>query len=274
MDPTPEGDLDLAALRPKGGLTARLMFDGAWTVLTILGLVFAAVGVGTIFVGIHMVSVEKRYEREGKTVKGTVASKDTYTTRSTTGTGRRRRTRTSRHYRVDYAFTAEDGTRHSGRKNIPSGAWHALEKGSDIDIEYIPAEPSRNRPVASRAGWKAWLIWLFPIGFGGAGLAMLAIVLRRARKYATLLAAGTLTKGAVDSKQVRRDITVNNRHPFDVHYTFALPDGTIQTGKDLVLDRAVADRLEPGTPVGVLYSPDRPDRCALFREKWLKFYQQ
>ena len=46
---TPSGELSLATMRPKGNLTLRLMFEGGRTVLTILGAVFALVGVGTVF---------------------------------------------------------------------------------------------------------------------------------------------------------------------------------------------------------------------------------
>jgi len=273
MASTPDGELDLTTLRPKSGLTARLMFDGGWTVLTILGLVFTAAGVGTIFLASFLISREQRYEREGRTVQGTVTRKDTYTTRSTTGTGRHRRTRTTTHYRVHYTFATEDGTRHSNHGNVPSRLWRSLSKGSSIEIEYLPDKPESNRPTASRAGWKAWLIVLFPVGFGGAGLLMLFFSVRRARKYAALLSNGRLTKAAVDRKEVRNDITINNRHPYDIHYTFALPDGTIQEGKDLILDRRITDSLEPGSPIGVIYMPADPSQCALFREKWMKFFQ-
>jgi hypothetical protein len=114
---------------------------------------------------------------------------------------------------------------------------------------------------------------LFPVVFGGAGLIMLVIVGRRARKYASLLANGTLTKAAVEEKRLRTDITVNSRHPYDIHYTFALPDGTIHAGKDMVLDQGLAAKMEPGSPIGVIYLPADPDKCAIFREKWLKFFQ-
>ncbi|MFW6162833.1 MAG: DUF3592 domain-containing protein [Planctomycetota bacterium] len=274
MDATPEGDLDLAALRPKGHLTLRLMFDGLWKAVTILGLIFALVGVGTVLVALHLVSAERQYEREGKIVKGTVTKKDTYTSRSRSGTGRRRRTRTRRHYRVYYTFEAPDGKTRSGRDTVSSGLWRSLGKGSAIDIQYLPSDPDRHRAAAAATGSKVWLVWLFPVGFGGAGLLMVGIAARRARKYAPLLRNGTLTRAAVDSKEMRTDITINKRHPHDIHYTFALPDGTVQTGKDLVLDQALAERLEPGSPIGIIYQPDHPERCALFRNKWLKFFEQ
>jgi hypothetical protein len=273
MASTPDGELNLAALRPKSGLTVRLMFSGGWSVLSLLGIVFALVGVGTLFVARYFISLERHYEREGRAVQGVVERKDTYTTRSTTGSGRRRRTRTKTHYRVHYSFTAADGVTRSGKGDIPSGLWHRLEKGSAIDIQYLASDPGRHRPAASASGKLVWLFVLIPAVFGGAGLLMLFFALRRARKVAGLLSRGTLTRGVVEEKALRRDITINNRHPFDIHYTFALPDGTVVTSKDLVLDRRVTDALEVGQPIGILYLPDDPDTSTLFRDQWMKFFQ-
>lgn len=270
METAPGNDLDLTTLRPKGHLTLRLMFDGAWTVLTVAGAIFALVGLVTVFVAAHLISLERRYEREGKVVQGTVESKDHYTTRSRS---RRGHSRTHHHYRVAYAFQAADGQTHKGKGEIARSLWNRLGRGSTIDVQYLPAKPSKNRPASAKSGALVWLFVLFPVGFGGAGLVMLAIVRRRAARHAGLLSNGTLTKGAVEEKKVRRDITINRRHPYDIHYTFALPDGTLQTGKDLILDAKLTDRLEPGDAVGVIYLPADPQQSSLFREKWMKHFQ-
>ena len=55
----PDSELNLATLRPKGALGLRLMFDGGWKVLTLLGLVFATVGLVMVFVAYYTISLEQ-----------------------------------------------------------------------------------------------------------------------------------------------------------------------------------------------------------------------
>jgi hypothetical protein len=273
MASAPDGELNLAALRPKSHLKLRLMFDGGWKWLTLIGVIFALVGIGTIFVAKYFIALEKRYEREGKTAMGTVTKKDTYTTTSSHGTGRRRRTTRTTHYRVYYEFTDAEAHKHSGKDNLSYSRWRELEAGSSIEIQYLPSDPAKNRPLAARHGKTIWFVVLFPVVFGGAGLVMLLIVGRRAAKHGRLLANGTLTRGVVEEKAERHDITINNRHPFSITYTFALSDGEVHTGKDLVTDLRFAAKLAQGEAVGVIYSPASPDECTLFREKWMKHFQ-
>jgi len=273
MATTPDGELSLAALRPKSCLMPRLMFEGAWKWLTLIGLVFGLVGVGTVFMAAFFISLEKRYEREGKTAAGTVTNKDTYVTTSSHGSGSRRRTTRTTHYRVYYDFTDASGNKHSGKDELSYSLWQQLQPGSSIEIQYLPDKPTQNRPTAARHGSAIWFVALFPVVFGGVGLVLLAIVGRRAARNSRLLANGTLTRGVVEEKTVRHDITINNRHPFSVTYTFALPDGEVHTGKDLVTDRAFAEKLDAGQPVGVIYLRGEPDTCTLFHEKWMKYFQ-
>jgi len=267
----PDGELNLATLRPKGALGLRLMFDGGWKVLTLLGLVFAIIGLVMVFVAYYTISLEQRYKREGQTVAGTVTAKDTYTTTHTSGTGRRRRRTTRRHYRVDYTFKDGQDKSHSGQGEIGSGKWHRLKTGDAIDIEYLPAEPSKNRPKGS--GALAWLIVIFPVAFGGGGLAMLYFARRHARRHASLLREGTLTRGVVEEKTPNMSMKINNRHPMDVTFTFALPDGEIHTGKEMVTNLKFAAKLQPGQPVGVIYMANEPDSCTIFRDKWTRFFR-
>lgn len=268
MAAMPDRELDLTTLKVKSGLTTRLMLDGGWAVLSILGLVFTTVGVATFFLASFMIGQEKRYEKEGRTVQGTVIKKGSYTSSSS----QRGTTRRSTHYCVDYTFTTEDGQERAGEGDIPHSLWRTLDQGSAIEVQYLPHRPSENRPLASSEGYVVWLFALFPLIFGGSGLVMLFFAVRRARKYASLLANGRLTKAAVDRKEVRRNMKINGRHPYDVHYTFVLTDGTTLTGTDLVLDED-ASRLEPGTLIGIIYQPADPGKCVIFQDKWRKFFQ-
>jgi len=256
MPPADESVLNLAALRPKSFLRLRLMFDGFWKVLTIIGLVFALTGAASGGLAAYFVHLEQRYRREGRT---------------TTASGTRRRT--TRHYRVSYTFTAPDGSTHAGRGNTPYSRWKSLKPGDRIKVQYLASEPSKNRLFGEGGNAARWLIVLFPIAFGCGGAVMLAIAARAAGRTAHLLANGVLTRGVVEEKAERKSITINGRHPYDITFTFSLADGTVHTGKALVTDIALAERLEPGTTIGAIYLPTNPDRCAVFNEKWRKYFR-
>ncbi len=114
---------------------------------------------------------------------------------------------------------------------------------------------------------------LFPTLFGGVGVVLLVVSSRHARQTAYLLAHGILAGGRVESKQERTSITINDRHPYDVTFSFSLADGTPRQGKTLVTDIKWAAQLAPGTPVGAIYLPDDPGRCAIFNARWRRFFR-
>lgn len=266
MAATQDGVLNLAALRPKGLLRLRLMFDGFWKWLTLIALLFTAIGVVAGGVAGYFVLLEVRYDREGHTATGKVTDKDTYATRSSDSNI------SSTHHRVAYTFTAPDGSVHSGRGETTQDRWEPLKPGDPIEVQYLASSPATNRLLGERTGGIEWLIVLFPLLFGGVGLILLLVCARSAGRTARLLARGILTRGVVQSKQERTSITINDRHPYDVTFTFSLADGTARTGTALVTDIKLAQRLEPGTPIGAIYLPDAPDQCAVFNERWRKHF--
>jgi len=247
--------------------SARLMLEGGWKWLTFLGMAFALATVVAALVAGYLISREKRFEREGETATATIHKKDSYT--STSGRSRR----TKRHYRIFYTFAAPEGKTRQGKGELSRGRWQKLEPGDKIEIQHLPSDPSQNRLVGSETGKMVWLVLLFPFGFGVASLIILGLVGRRAARHARLLANGVLTRGVVEEKRERRDITINNRHPYSVRYRFDLPTGESQTGKDLVTDLAFASKLAPDQPVGVIYLPEDPAKCTLFRDKWLRHFE-
>jgi hypothetical protein len=270
MTETSIGELSLSALRPKGNLKLRLMFDGGWKWLTMIGLIFALVAVGSFFVVLHAISVEQRFEKEAQEATAKIEKKDTYTTtEEDTESGH---THIVKHYRVFYTFGIPDGRSIEGKGELRRKRWESLSPGDSIQIEYLPSEPNRNRPIEARSGKLVRLMILLPAVFLAVSGVMLAIVGRRASKHGRLLSQGTLTEGTIEEKVERRDITINNRHPYTVRYVFELPDGESHAGKDLITDQDFAAKLMPGKPVGVIYLPGDPRKCTLFRDKWAKYF--
>jgi len=228
------------------------------------------VAVGSFFVVVHAISVEQRFEKEAQVTTATIDKKDTYTTtEEDSDTGHRR---TVRHYQVFYTFAIPEGQRTEGKGELRKYRWESLSRGDSIDIEYLPSDPKRNRPVETRSGKLVWLFVLLPVSFLAASVVMLAIVGRRAFKHGRLLSQGALTKGTIEEKTERHDITINNRHPYTIRYLFDLPCGESHRGKDLVTDLEFAAKLIPGKPVGVIYLPTDPSKCTIFRDKWTKYF--
>lgn len=270
MAAQPGKELDLSSLRPKGFLRLRLMFEGAWKILTLVGIVFglgAIVGAAVLY---FLIAEEQSYRREGVRAAATVTDKGTYRTRS----GDSGSQTTTTHYRVYYTFKDAGGASHAGKGDVERELWDQLQPGGTLEVEYLPSRPSRNRPTGSGMGGFVWLFVLIPAIAGTVGVVMLVIVGRRAARNARLLTQGTLTRGVVEEKAEETSITINDRHPFRIAYTFALPDGEVRTGKDLVADLAFAAKLAPGAPVGVVYLPADPARSALFHDRWMKYFHR
>ena len=271
MQAIPDADQNLAALRPKGLLRLRMMFDGFWKWLTLMGVIFTAVGVAAAGVAGYFILLEVRYGREGRTATGQVTGKDTYATHSSSDSSGTSTT----HYRVAYTFTAPDGSTHSGSGDTQYERWEPLAPGDPIEVQHLASDPATHRLLGERTGGLAWLFVIFPVAFGGAGVVLLVVAARSGGKKARLLANGTLTRGVVEAKEEHTNITINDRHPYDVTFTFALAlaDGEVHTAKTLVTDFKFAATLEPGTPIGAIYLPGDPDKATIFQDKWKKHFR-
>jgi hypothetical protein len=262
-------ELDLSQLQPKRFLSLRLMFEGPWKILTLVGV---ALGLGAL-VGLvvlgFLIAEEQSFRREGKRVAATVTDKDTYQRRS----GNRSNS-SSTHYRVHYRFQDADGAAHEGHGDVSRQHWNELQPGRALEVEYVPSRPGRNRPVGTSSRGLIGAVTLVPTITGLVALVMFAIVGRRAVRNARLLGQGTVTQGVVTGKREETSITINNRHPFRVTYTFTLRDGEVRTGTDLVADLEFASKLTPGVAAGVVYLAADPAQCALFRDPWIRYFQQ
>lgn len=267
MATRPGPELDLSQLHPKRFLRLRLMFEGPWKILSLVGIVF---GLGAL-VGLVVLSVlvaeEQSFRREGVRVAATVTDKDTYQKRS----GNRGNS-SSTHYRVHYRFSDAGGAAHEGHGDVSRQLWDALQPGGALEVEYVPSRPGRNRPAGSSARGLIGAVALVPTIAGLVALVMFAIVGRRAVRSARLLGQGVVTQGMITAKREDTSLTINNRHPFRVSYTFTLGNGEVRTGADLVADLEFAAKLTPGGPAGVVYLAADPAQSALFRDHWIRYF--
>ena len=153
-----------------------------------------------------------------------------------------------REHMVAYAFTA-NGLRLHGESQVPSNRWDGMQKAGFLPVRYLPTNPAVNHPAAWEApSTPVWAPFLF-VGFLGAAGVFLLWILRRQKQLA---AEGTPAPGVVT-----RCVRIKNG--WVVRYRYRAKDGTELNGRD----RAPA-RLDPGTPVCILYGPENPRHSALY----------
>jgi hypothetical protein len=103
-----------------------------------VGSLFFCVG---LFDWIQIGGLDQRFERDARTVQGTVLTKTT--TSSTSGFGTHRRS--SRSYHVSYRFGTPEGREFEDTAGVYSEAWDQLAAGGPIQVTYLADEPLTNR---------------------------------------------------------------------------------------------------------------------------------
>lgn len=94
------------------------------------------------------------------------------------------------------------------------------------------------------------------------GLAMLYLRLRRMRSVVKVMRGGQAIKGKLVSVGPNYSVTINNRHPWRVRYTFRPLGGEAQ-GEYETLDGRVR-RLAEDLPLFVLYNSSDPSKNTLY----------
>jgi len=133
---------------------------------------------------------------------------------------------------------------------VPSGIWNGLKDGQHLNIRFVPADPSRNRPAdwdADRLpGWVSFIVM--------AGMLIPASLLFTAlRKSRNLLTDGRPVPAVVKAHS-------NAKGGKRARYEFRAPDGATVTGQ--------SDPDRHPVPVGdiicVLYDEENPKRNAAY----------
>ena len=257
--------LNLSELRPKDHLILRMMFDGRYALLSATGLLLAVVTLLLAVAGVRSVLLEKRLQSEGLIAQATIDGKETHQPGKTV------------YFDITYTFVTADGCTIHGRDDLPKATWEPLEPGDTIEVQYLPSDPERNRLASDdpqglgRAMWAAVLV---PVPFLLASLALLGRMYRRTSRHADLLRRGVLVGGIVDEKTEREEMRIKRGCPCNVRFHFQLPGGQIRHAEELVTEIEFVQKLQPDGPVGVIYDPRNPERCAVFREGWLKFFRR
>jgi hypothetical protein len=110
-----------------------LWFGGIWLSV---GAIFLVVGVS---VGVYRSELNERLDKEGRTVDGTVLTKEIHTTSNKKGS------RSGPSYRVEFRFVPREGEMVRGTADLTVEEWDLLEERGPIQVTYLPERPESYR---------------------------------------------------------------------------------------------------------------------------------
>ena len=102
---------------------------------------------------------------------------------------------------------------------------------------------------------------IFGAVFGGIGGAVLYTGRRRSRNLLQVLSEGVAAAGKVEEVEVDYSVSVNDRHPWRVGYSFVV-DGIRHAGSGRAWNPD--DTLQPGAPIYVVYLVVDPGRNSIY----------
>ena len=103
---------------------------------------------------------------------------------------------------------------------------------------------------------------LLGLVFLGTGIPILIWRYREAQRTLEVLRMGRATQGTITDVTQNYAVTVNNRHPWTVHYAFEV-GGQRYEGKTTTL-RPIGFTHRPGQTVYVLYLERNPERSTIY----------
>jgi len=245
--------LCLSDLRPEKKLRPRLRREFRRTTLGIAAALIATCVLCGMLV--RNVWTEVGYARRGVATTGIVIAANI-----------EHRTRKS----ISYSFILEGGEHRVGFASHSMLATY--HEGDEIAVQYLWDDPAANRPAPT--GWLDRLSLLGP-GVAAALFVGIGVYLLRYRRRSVdvlmrILTQGVLTRGIVLTKERYRR---RHRKYYRVTYAFALPSGAECESEDSLVDGKFANPLKPGSPVAVAVLLDEPERCYLFRPRWLTWFE-
>jgi Protein of unknown function (DUF3592) len=214
--------------------------------------------VGTIFIvgggAVALTSIgewrdAQRFERNALVTRATVIS--------TTLERASRESNTSTQYLATYRFIASDGTTVEQTEELPFDDWEPLGEGSQLDVRYLPADPSTARSRARNPWWEMPAI----VGFTGLFVVLGAFLARPgARRVLTIL---RVQLRGVDATATVLEVAptgdmINRVPQWHVRYEFRDREGRAQTGVSDFLAPHEAAQWRPADRVAIRFDPARP----------------
>lgn len=220
-------------------------FGGIWLSV---GTIFLVVGVS---VGVYRSMLNDRLDKEGRTVDGTVLTKELHTTSNKKGS------RSGPSYRVEFRFVPREGEIVRGTANVTREEWDLLEERGPIQVTYLPDRHESYRVAGQSHDVLLPLIFGIVGGVIGSigGLIVINAVGAGRRKR-------ELSRTGMSCEATITDIgpsylRINGVSQIKVRYRFEDAQGKTRHGS-CTMSPAEAGNWPPGHTGKVRYDPRKP----------------
>lgn len=224
-------------------LLSRAVALWVGTVMFLLGIAFAVIGVGEAY-------TERQYEEHGLTIDATVTDKSIERAKR----GENSRTR----YLISYRFTSSKGQEVESSAEVPVEDWERLEAGQRFPVTYLPNAPASNR-TREEGDWIAVYVFLaiggvFTLLGGGLAFSDLRVILRTIRvSRHGLPTEGTIVSVGPTGTSINRVCQWRLRYQYRDHL------GRTQEGQSHLLPPEEAASWNKGDRGTVRFDRERPD---------------
>jgi hypothetical protein len=194
-----------------------------------------------------------QFDGETEQTRGQITSSEK--TSFSTGGSRKRGKRGKPVFANAYVFTDGSGTE---RRGVSYATNVSLSAGEPVDVEYPAVRPELSRIVGMRRtpfdAWAAMLVFM-----PATGLALIAINVRRAGRYANLLENGRLAWGTLVSKEPT-SARVNRKTVCRMTFEFTADN---RETYQVVTKTHATEELEDEDHELILYAPSDPDSAVV-----------
>jgi hypothetical protein len=158
---------------------------------------------------------------------------------------------------ITYEYTLDNGDRWRDRSYV-TGAELALGEGSNVAVEFDPAQPDRSRIQGTRRAPFGPFV-LFVVIFPVIGVVIVLAGLPRGVRQVQLLRSGRPARGRILDVRAT-NVTINDQPVMELTFEFTTEDGARVRAVDRTLRPQV---VEDDEEEELLYDPQRPHRATL-----------
>ena len=239
------------------------MFKSLPSSFAILAAFFAALGALFFLAGAHTYYRNCQFAGDVQRVNGTVT--DHYITISHGRHG------SSTTYHVSYVFHDTDQAGFVCSTTVTSQTYYGLSREGPVPVKYLPHFPAISRIdlPAEDASYAemAWVFMGFGGLFGGCGwhsfieLERLIFYRRWLRKF------GVRRAGSVDRIETNTSMTINNRNPRYLLYSYVDTTGKKQQDSSQYLSVKQEELWSEGDSIDVYYDPRDPSKSTVVLDR-------
>jgi len=227
------------------------MFKTAPPSFAIMAAFFAAMGTIFFVVGAHEFYRNLQFSWPVIRVTGTVTER--YTTVSHGRHG------SSTTYHLDYRFNDTGGKTWDCNDSVASQTYYDLSEQGPVPIKYLPNYPDISRvdlPIEDRNHEiMAWMFMALGGAFGGFGWYAFIGLERLIFYRRWLRRCGVRCMGRVDAVEVNTSITINNRNPRYLNYSYTDSTGQKHQDSSQGLSQKQEELWHEGDAIDVYYDP-------------------